>query len=126
MRLRSRQRGLGWFGMLIIGGLVAFFAIVVIKVGPMYLNEMKIASIVEKVSSNPEQSRADGEVLKGYISNYWHLERPQYAEFKDIKVKRNDRGRFLTYKYEAREKLFYNIFVVVEFSGEKQLQNVSS
>ena len=44
MRLRSRQKGIGWFGLLFVLGVLGLFAVVGVKCLPIYLNQMKLAA----------------------------------------------------------------------------------
>ncbi len=74
MQMRSRQRGLGWFGLLLVLGLIAFFAIVGVKCLPIYLNQMKIASSVKKVASDPSNARAEVSELRNDLQRYWDIE----------------------------------------------------
>lgn len=126
MHMRSRQRGLGWFGLLFVLGVIAFTAIVVVKCLPIYLNQMKIASSVSKVASDPENGRAELHQLRRDLQRFWDIEDIKYLEPRDIKVKRTADGRFLSYEYEARERLFYNISIVIDFHDDVQLANVQS
>lgn len=124
MRMRSRQRGLGWFGMLFMLGVIAFVAIVVVKCLPIYLNQMKIASSVNKVAADPGNGRAEVGELRKDLQRYWDIEDINYLEPRDVKVKRTQNGRFLSYEYEAREHLFYNVSIVMEFADDVPLANV--
>jgi hypothetical protein len=124
MGMRSRQRGLGWFGLLFVLGVIAFTAIVVVKCLPIYLNQMKIASSVNKVASDPGNGRAEPQQLRSALQRYWDIEDINYLEPRDIKIKRTSSGRFLSYEYEARERLFYNISIVIDFAEDVPLKNV--
>lgn len=126
MRMRSRQRGLGWFGLLFVFGVIALTAIVVVKCLPIYLNQMKVASSVSKVASDPSNARAEVGELRRDLQRYWDIEDIKYLQPRDIKVKRTQSGRFLSYEYEARESLFYNISIVIEFREDVPLANVQS
>lgn len=126
MHMRSRQRGLGWFGLLFVLGVIAFTAIVVVKCLPIYLNQMKVASSVSKVAADPENGRAELHDLRRGLQRFWDIEDIKYLEPRDIKVKRTASGRFLSYEYEARERLFYNISIVIDFKDDVQLANVQS
>lgn len=126
MRMRSRQRGLGWFGLLFVLGVIALAAIIVVKCLPIYLNQMKIASSVNKVAADPENGRAEPMVLRNALQRYWDIEDIRYLEPRDIKVKRTQNGRFLSYEYEAREHLFYNISIVIDFAADVPLANIQS
>ena len=122
--MRSRQRGLGWFGLLFVLGVIAFTAIVVVKCLPIYLNQMKVASSVSKVASDPGNGRAEPQQLRSALQRYWDIEDIKYLQPRDIKIKRTSSGRFLSYEYEARERLFYNISIVIDFAEDVPLKNV--
>jgi hypothetical protein len=124
MNLRSRQLGLGWFGMLFVLGAIAFVSIIVIKCLPIYLNQMKVASSVSKVATDPENAKAEVGNLRKDLQRYWDIEGINHLEPRDINVKRTQDGRFLSYEYEARESLFYNISIVMEFADDVPLANV--
>ncbi len=124
MRMRSRQRGLGWFGLLFVLGVIALTAIIVVKCVPIYLNHMKIASSVSKVASDPENGRAEPQTLRTALQRYWDIESIDYLQPRDVKIKRTASGRFLSYEYEARERLFYNISIVIDFQDDVPLANI--
>ncbi|MDD3764236.1 MAG: DUF4845 domain-containing protein [Nevskiales bacterium] len=126
MGMRSRQLGLGWFGTLFVLGVIAFFAIVGVKSLPVYLNQMKIASSVSKVAGDPGNGRADVVTLRKELQRYWDIEDINYLQPADVKVKRGKNGRYLSYEYEAREHLFYNISIVFDFAADVPLANVGS
>lgn len=121
MNLRSRQLGLGWFGLLFVLGVIAFVAIVVVKVGPMYLNQMKIASSVYKVATDSENGTAEIGQLRKDLQRYWDIEDIKYLTPREINVKRTQDGRYLSYEYEATEHLFYNISVLLDFADDVKL-----
>jgi len=126
MQMRRRQQGLGWFGLLFVLGIIAFFAIVTVKSLPIYLNQMKIASSVKKVASDPENGKAEVVVLRKALQRFWDIEDINYLTPGEVKVRRTDGGRFLSYEYEAREHLFYNISLVIEFADDVPLSNTGS
>lgn len=123
MRLRSRQKGMGWFGLLFLFAVLGLFAIVGAKTLPLYLNQMKIASSVTKVASDPSNASAEAGELRKSLQRFWDIESIDTLEPKDIKVKRTEQGRFLSYDYEARTHLFYNISLVLHFKEDAPLRN---
>lgn len=126
MQLRHRQKGLGWFGLLFIFGVIAFTAIVGLKCFPLYMNQFKLESAMNKVASKGLPNSEDGgKSIRDELENYWDIDDIKIVKPKDIKIKRTERGRFMMYDYEAREKLFYNIYIVIHFKGEVQMQGSS-
>jgi hypothetical protein len=126
MQLRHRQKGLGWFGLLFVFAVIGFTAIVVAKCFPIYMNQMKVASALNKVASNPEIGNAEGgEAVRKALQKFWDVDDITRLDYKDVKIKRSDRGRFMVYDYEAKERLFYNIYIVIHFKGEVPLRSAS-
>ena len=128
MQLRHRQKGLGWFGLLFVFGVIAFVAIVGAKCFPIYMNQFKLVSALNKVSAQADLGGSgDGGVtsMRNALQRYWDIDDINRIQPNDIKLKRNERGRFMIYNYEAREKLFYNIFIVIHFEGEVQMSGIS-
>lgn len=120
----KRQRGMGWFGLLLIVAAIAFVAIVVIKVGPLYLNHMTVARVVKNVADDPEMANANVQQIRIALQRRWDIDYIDQIEARDIKVKRGAAGRMLSYDYEARVSLFYNIYVVVHFKADHLMRNV--
>lgn len=115
MRSRYKQRGMGWFGMLFMFGLIAIAATLAIRCTPLYLNQMKIAKAIHNVANNRELAGADNGQIYTSLSRYWDIDLIDYLGFRDVKINRTDRGRMLSYKYEARAPLFSNVSIVIEF-----------
>lgn len=127
MQLRHRQKGLGWFGLLFVFAVIGFAAIVVAKCFPIYMNQMKLVSALNKVSTEPDLGASEGgESIRRTLQKYWDIDDITRISPKDIKIKRSDRGRFMVYDYEAKERLFYNIYIVIHFKDEIPLSNRNS
>lgn len=121
MRFMHRQRGLGWFGMLWLLAAIALVAIVVVKTLPLYLNQMKIASAVHKAANDPEVGRGDVRTIRNDLQRYWDIDSVDTLAVTDVQVIRGDHSRTLSYDYEARAHLFYNIYIVIEFADDVPL-----
>lgn len=120
------QQGIGWFGLLFVLAIIAFVAIVVTKTAPIYLNQMKVKSAVSRIAASPENGAADARAIRNDLQSFWDIDDVQYLTVPEIKVRRTERGRFISYDYEARERLFYNIYIVIHFSDDVPLANVPS
>ncbi len=118
----KRQRGLGWFGMLFIFGTIAFVAIIVVKVGPLYMNHMTMVRNVKAVADDATMGTAEPNVIRRALESRWDVDYISQIDDKDIKIKRSDKGRVLAYDYEARVNIFYNVFVVIHFTGEHPMR----
>ena len=125
MRTLRSQRGLGWFGLLWVFLSLAFVAICVIKIGPLYLNEMNVSRAVERVAVDPEMANAEPGVIREALGRQWATDYidEQQISYKDVRVKRTANGRMLVYDYEARVDMFYDIGVFIRFNREYPMRN---
>jgi hypothetical protein len=127
MTQRSRQRGLGLFGFIGVVGLVGFFALVTIKTIPLYLNEMKIKRSVNAVAMDPDNADKDNAYITERLQRRWDVEDAYMLEPRDVKiVKEKNGGKALKYDYDARVNLFYNIYLVVQFTGDYKMRGPSN
>jgi hypothetical protein len=121
MKTRHGQRGLGIFGLIFLLGLIGFVALVVIKCMPLYLNQMTIARDLHEVAKQVSSSGSEIDVtdVRRDIERRWDIDYVNQLEPKDIKVGNTPQGVMaMSYDYEARAHLFYNIFIVIHFSED--------
>jgi len=113
---QKRQRGLGMFGLVFVFAVIGFITLIVMRCWPIYLNQMKIAKAIQNVSKDGDVANAqDSTALYRPLERFWDVDSIDYLDYKTIKLVRVDRRRAITYKYEARAPLFYNISLVIEF-----------
>jgi hypothetical protein len=120
MKSMRGQRGVGLFGLIFILGLIGFAAMLVIKCGPLYLNEMSIRRDVAEVANQlgSSGSEVDLDEARRALQKRWDIDYIEQLEAKDITITRGDRGLSLSYDYEARAHLFLNVFVVIHFAHD--------
>lgn len=114
----KRQRGLGWFGLLFVFGTIAFFAIIAVKVGPIFMNHATVVRVVKGVADSADYASASPAEIRSTLERRWDIDYINHLDDKDVKIKRGPKGRMLSYDYEARVNLFYNVFVVVKFKDD--------
>jgi hypothetical protein len=118
MKTIHAQRGIGIFGLAFLLALIAFVAIIVIKCTPLYLNQMTLsrdlAQVAHQVSSSG--SEVDPVDVHRAIERQWDIDYITQLEPKDIKVGNTAQGVTISYDYEARAHLFYNIYIVIHFA----------
>ncbi len=124
MKTIHGQRGLGIFGLIFLLALIGFVALVVIKCTPLYLNQMTLARDLREVARQVNTSGSDVSIpeLQRDIEKRFDIDYINQVEAKDIKVGNTDKGLVMSYDYEARVSLFYNIFIVIHFADEIPLR----
>lgn len=118
MHALHRQRGIGWFGLLFVLSVLGLASLITMKSIPIYLNEMKIKSSVEKVAADPEAAAAGIGEIRKLLQRYWDIEDITRLMPADIIIVRQDDEKLLSYDYEAVVPLFSNVSLLFHFKRE--------
>ena len=117
MHLRQRQRGLGLWGWMFVLAVIGFAAMVTLALVPIYLAEMSIARVVKATADDPGNGGLPLPQLRSAMRTRWDVEGITTLNINEVKLVKYGQGRALTYDYEARTELFYNISLVVHFQN---------
>lgn len=118
MQSRNRQLGLGLWGWIFVLGVIGFVSMVTLKLTPIYLSEMAIARVVRQTAQDPGNGGLPVAELRKAMQTRWDVEGITTLSVKDVKLVKHGAGRALSYDYEARTELFYNISLVVHFQNQ--------
>ena len=118
----NRQRGAGLWGTIFVLAVLGFVALVTVKVLPIYLNQMKVTAAVKDVAANGglHGGLDPGSIREGF-ARHWDIDDVSYIDPGDIHVVRESDGLHLAYSYEARTRLFYNIYIVIHFQDDVKM-----
>lgn len=114
--MRARQRGITFLGLLILILVVGTWVYAAIRVVPLYLENMKIASTLEKVrdeySANPGTTDF---MIRKAIERHFDIEMVNAISDRDILIQRKGDKFDVTAAYEATAPFAYNIQFLVTF-----------
>ena len=118
---RRRQNGMTYLGMLIMLIVIAFFAIVMIKVAPLYLEHFKVQSSLDSLAqeSKDGQPLSSPQEIEKHLFNRLGVNDVQHVTRKDIKITREGRKTVVVVDYEARVTLFDNLDLVAHFPDNR-------
>jgi type II secretory pathway pseudopilin PulG len=115
---RRRQRGLSLIGLLVVGALIVFGALLAMKVVPSALEYNAIRSAVTKVAS------AGGTTVRDYqvaFDRYAAVDDITSITGKDLVIeKRQDGQTVVSFQYEKRIPLFGPASLVIDYRGSAQ------
>lgn len=113
--MQSRHRQQGFLKLFFVFGSIGFVAIVAVKLFPLYANELKVAKVVKSIASEGSIDPVD---VRNGLQRRWDIDDIDIITPKDIHIDRSGNGGgALTYHYEARTHLFYNVDLVLTFDG---------
>jgi len=124
--MRRGQQGLtllGFIIVLIVLGIFAYFAMLVI---PMYSEYFAIQKALKAVIKDPALTTADQYKIQDMISRHFETGYISSVQPKDIKVKRDQFGITLTADYETRKQLGQSsLYLMGHFTDSESTNPVS-
>jgi Tfp pilus assembly protein PilE len=112
----KHQQGLTFISLVFVLALIAFFVLLALKIGPIYLNHSKIVSALAEIEKTPdieEQSEAE---IRGSLNKRFDINYVDDVTQDDIKVTRQNDYLKVAIEYEVVTKIAGNLSVLVEFN----------
>ena len=114
-RLLRRQQGMTTMGVVILVAFMGIFAFAAIRLVPVYLNYMKVASVVSGVVQEFDGAGATSNMIRRSISNRFDIEMVSEIQSKDVTVTKVDGGYEVAAVYSHKAPFIANISFVVDF-----------
>ncbi len=117
------QKGMTSLGWLFVISIIGFFALLIIKLLPIYLGNMEIRSVLEAMRDDSEIRNFDKrEFRKNLAKRLTVSSWTSGIDTNTLQVKKNKNGtKTLSLNYEARENYAGNIFIVVAFENQVEI-----
>lgn len=119
MRLRKKQRGLSFLGLVVLVGVLGFCAVIGLKLIPIYMESWKINGIMEAVISEPginDQSRQ--EVIESMLKrlDIDAVDAVNYSNWRDkLTVAKRKNNVTINVRYEITTPLLGNLSLLAVF-----------
>lgn len=110
----SRQRGLSLIGFLIVVLLVGVFALVAMRLFPIYSEYYNVVGSMESLKSQPGVATKSPDEIKNLFFRRLYVNYVENVERKNVLVSR-DGGLHIRVKYEVRRPMVGNLDVVASF-----------
>lgn len=106
--------GLGWITIL---ALIMFFALITIRLVPVYMEAFKVNTILESLEREPRMTqKSNGEIMR-LITNRFSVDAVRFVNpNRDIFIENENGILTIEADYEIRTPMFGNIDVVAHFS----------
>ena len=114
---KMRQRGMTVMAVVMIMIIIAFTALIVMRIVPIYINYFSIALSLEGLQKEPEIERMTEIDIRRAIDRRFDISYVKVVDpKKHIKVRQQDRNRVLELIYEDRRPLIANLDIVAKFN----------
>ncbi|GAB6139382.1 hypothetical protein JCM14076_01110 [Methylosoma difficile] len=112
----QNQKGLTLITMILLLGVIGFFVLLILKIGPIYLDHGKVVDALAAVKSAPDFDEMSEHDIKDIISKRFDLNYVKDVTPKDIVIQKSGAYTKVSIDYEVIVKIFGNLSVLVEFS----------
>lgn len=110
----GRQRGMTVIGMLLLIVVIAFVALIGMKVVPMYIQYFSIKSTIENVRKEPLLAQMTTSDIQNAIQKRFDIGYVDNISARDLKIRNERSGRVLDLIYQDERSLFYGLYVVLK------------
>ncbi len=121
MNLKSRQRGVTIWGMFMISLMVVFFALLLFKLIPPYLQDLKVNAALDSIEKEASGSGMSKPEIIVALRKRFDIDDIDHVDPADITIQR--RGVFIVVdiEYEAIVPLVLNISALIEFNHSAEI-----
>lgn len=110
----ERQRGMTVIGMLLLIVVIAFAALIGMKVIPMYVQYFSIKSTIENIRKEPLLAQMTPSDIQNQIQKRFDIGYVDNIKARDLKIRNERSGRVLDLIYQDERSLFYGLYVVLK------------
>jgi hypothetical protein len=117
LRWRRRQAGMTTIGLIILVGFIAIFAFAGIRLTPVYLNYMKVASVISGVHKEFDGANATRSAIRKSVSRRFDIESVGQITARDVTVTKVDGGFEVAATYSHKAPFVANVSFLVDFEN---------
>jgi Tfp pilus assembly major pilin PilA len=110
----GEERGMTVIGMLLLIIVIAFVALIGMKVVPMYIQYFSIKSTIESIRKEPQLAQMSAQDIQTAIQKRFDIGYVDNIQARDLKIRNERNGRVIDLVYEDERDLFYGLFVVLK------------
>ncbi|MCK7551204.1 MULTISPECIES: DUF4845 domain-containing protein [Marinobacter] len=118
----GRQGGASALTMLVMVLFFGSLLTLVIKLGPVYLDDITIQEALEGLDGTEGLSRMGPAEVRGLINKRLSVNNVRGFDAKDITVEKDGELVLIKVDYEVRNNLFRNVDTVIHFKHEYEMQ----
>jgi hypothetical protein len=118
--MRRRQRGMSAIGILIVLILVVFAALIGMRVTPAYLEYFAIKKAIASIKESGELRDGTPASVRKAFERHQAIDDFQSVAPQDLEIVKEGGEMVVSFGYEKRVPLFYNISLLIDFSGSTQ------
>ncbi|WP_445354702.1 DUF4845 domain-containing protein [Microbulbifer sp. EKSA008] len=114
----QQQRGMSYWGWLLIIAMLGFALTCVSKMAPAYLDARYVNEGLKTLGQNPNLEDMTTGQIKKELNRFFLVNNVRGEPTKSVQVVRGAKGSVVSINYELRQPLIYNVDVVMKFNKQ--------
>jgi Domain of unknown function (DUF4845) len=119
---RDRQRGITFIGILFIMGMLGLIGYAGIRLLPLYLNYMKVASSMEAAAAEFKSDAPDAGAVRRSLEKHWQIEDISGVDAKEVEVTKDENGMVMHVAYDDAAPYIANVSLLMHFDKTVKMQ----
>ncbi|MDF1528840.1 MAG: DUF4845 domain-containing protein [Sedimenticola sp.] len=119
--LISKQRGMTLTGWMTVIALIIFFALLGLRIVPIYLENLTVKDVVEALEQEPLITKRSAHEVKSMIMKRLDINGVYDLKSDQVTVKKSPGVMTIDITYTVQKKLVGNMDLLVSFSEKKEL-----
>jgi hypothetical protein len=120
--MRSKQTGITLIGFVLLVAMVGVLGMAGIKLTPIYLENMKIRRVLSDVKMELDGQNPTPQLIRRSLDKRMNVEMISDISARDFEVEKSNNGFVVAARYERHAPFIANIYLMVEFGDEVEIQ----
>lgn len=123
IRYSSRQQGITFMGFVLLMMLIGFFALLGLKLVPVYLDHYKVVSVLKSLENDKDlPSRSRDEILRTFEKR-WDIDMIDSVTKDDVTITKDMRRIKVQIAYDVTKPILGNVDALVHFNDSIEVDN---
>lgn len=118
---RKNQKGMTFLGWLIVLALIGFFALLFIKIVPIYLENYTVKSVLESLHEEPLITQKTAREVKSIVMRRIDINGVYDLKAEHVTVKKSPGIMDVTIEYTVQKNMLGNLDILVKFADNTRL-----
>lgn len=115
---RQRQQGYTLITLSILFMVIGFFILLILKIGPIYMNHSKVVNSFEAVKKTKNIENQSTARIHTILDGRFNVNFVEHVSYKDVLIINRQNYLKMSVEYEVVEHIVGNLSVLVEFYEE--------
>ena len=122
MQTRTKQKGISFWGLIVVAGVTIFFILMFFKLLPPYIEHAKVKTALENMTQQPNAINMEKAEIKAALQRRLDIDDVNDVDLsKSLFVEKKPGATIIRITYERRVPLAYNVTAFIDFNDSVQV-----